>query len=59
MTIFNRYGGKIFETADIGGGWNGTIGSNLAPAGTYVYTVVVTTSTGTVIRRQGALILIR
>jgi len=59
MTIFNRYGGKIFESSDIDTGWNGAIGGNLAPPGTYVYTVVITTSTGTVIRRQGALILIR
>jgi len=59
MTIFNRYGGKIFESTDVDTGWNGTIGGNLAPIGTYVYTVVITTSTGTIIRRQGALVLIR
>lgn len=59
MTIFNRYGDKIFESTDVDTGWNGTIGGNLAPIGTYVYTVVITTSTGTIIRRQGALVLIR
>jgi gliding motility-associated-like protein len=59
LIVFNRYGGKIFETADIAAGWDGTIGGNLATAGTYVYTVVLTTSDGTVIKRQGTLILVR
>ncbi|MDO6430063.1 gliding motility-associated C-terminal domain-containing protein [Flavitalea sp. BT771] len=59
MIVFNRYGGKVFETSDIRAGWNGTSGSNQAPAGGYVYTVVLTTSTGNVIKRQGTLILVR
>ena len=59
MIVFNRYGGKIFETADIGTGWNGAIGGNLAPAGTYVYAVVLTTSNGSMIRREGTVILVR
>jgi gliding motility-associated-like protein len=59
MIVFNRYGGKIFESADIGTGWNGAIGGSLAPAGAYVYTVVLTTSAGNMIRKQGTVILVR
>ena len=59
MIVFNRYGGKIFESADIATGWNGAIGGNLAPTGAYVYTVVLTTSAGDIIKRQGTVILVR
>jgi gliding motility-associated-like protein len=59
MIVFNRYGGKIFESADITSGWNGAIGGNLAPAGAYVYAVVLTTSAGDIIRRRGTVILVR
>jgi gliding motility-associated-like protein len=59
MIVFNRYGAKVFESADISAGWNGTIGSNQAPAGAYVYTVALITSTGGVIKREGTVILVR
>lgn len=59
MTVFNRYGGKIFESADVGTGWDGVIGGNLAPTGTYVYLVVLTTSSGEIIKKQGTVILVR
>jgi len=35
LTIFNRYGQKIFEKKD--GGWNGTYNGKIADAGVYFY----------------------
>lgn len=38
FTIFNRFGGKVFETTDPANGWNGYGASgDPAPAGTYVW----------------------
>ena len=59
LIIFNRFGGKVFETSSISNGWNGNFGGNAAPTGTYVYIVQATTSTGTVVRKQGTVLLIR
>jgi gliding motility-associated-like protein len=59
ITVFNRYGGKIFETADIHAGWDGTIGGSVAPSGAYIYIVALTTSAGQHVSRQGTVILIR
>lgn len=59
MLIFNRFGGKIFETANISSGWNGTIGGSPATPGTYVYMMAITTSAGGVIEKKGTVELIR
>jgi len=46
VLVFNRWGNKVFETAGYGRGneWNGTIGGQPAPVGTYYY--VITLGTG-------------
>jgi gliding motility-associated-like protein len=46
VLVFNRWGSKVFETAGYGRGneWNGTIGGQPAPVGTYYY--VITLGTG-------------
>jgi len=59
MLIFNRFGGKVFESANIDAGWNGNIGNNLASPGTYVYVIAITTSAGGVIERRGTVEVIR
>ena len=59
MMIFNRYGGKVFETSDVQAGWNGYMGSSPAMSGAYVYTIVIKTSTGTVIEKKGTVLVIR
>ncbi len=44
VTIFNRWGNKLFETADYGPGneWNGTVKGQPAPVGTYYYLLTLT-----------------
>jgi gliding motility-associated-like protein len=59
MMIFNRYGGKVFETKDIQSGWNGYMGSSPAMTGAYAYVVVIKTSIGTTIEKKGTVLVIR
>ncbi len=37
LTIFDRWGGSVHETKDIGTGWDGTKDGKLCPGGVYVY----------------------
>ncbi|WP_431210936.1 gliding motility-associated C-terminal domain-containing protein [Puia sp. P3] len=59
LIVFNRNGAKVFETSNVEVGWNGMIGGNSAPTGTYVYVLQATTSEGVLVRKQGTLLLIR
>jgi len=59
LMVFNRFGGKVFESSNIGNGWNGTIGGNAAPSGAYVYVMQATTSAGAIVKKQGTIVLIR
>jgi gliding motility-associated-like protein len=38
FTVFNRWGGKVFETHTPNEGWNGRTNAGLADSGTYVWT---------------------
>ncbi|XZF16013.1 gliding motility-associated C-terminal domain-containing protein [Chitinophagaceae bacterium MMS25-I14] len=57
--IFNRWGAKMFETADINQGWDGTLNGQPQPMGVYVYVVEAVTPTGRVFYKQGNVTLIR
>jgi len=59
LIVFNRFGGKVFESSNVGIGWDGMIGGNSAPTGTYVYVLQATMSTGVVVKRQGTIVLVR
>ena len=59
MLVFNRFGQKVFESANVGIGWNGTFAGNPAPTGAYVFVIVATTSSGTLVKRQGTVMLVR
>ena len=39
MTIYTRWGEKVFETGNIQMGWDGTYAGKIAPDGIYVYSV--------------------
>lgn len=41
FTVFNRWGQVVFSSADMSKGWDGQINNQPAPAGTYVYYVVM------------------
>ncbi len=41
MSIYDRWGSKLFETTDIENGWNGTYKGNAVNSGVYIYTIQV------------------
>jgi gliding motility-associated-like protein len=57
--IFNRWGGKVFETSDIDKGWDGMLNGTPQPMGVYVYVVEANTKTGKRFYKQGNITLIR
>ncbi|MGF2412114.1 T9SS type B sorting domain-containing protein [Ferruginibacter sp.] len=60
MTVFNRYGEKIYFTKDPLEGWDGKIKGALLNMGGYVWTVIYTkTSTKQLIQKQGSVLLLR
>ena len=60
MAIFDRWGGRVFETREIERGWDGTSGGQQLPQGTYTYYIKVKEAgIGKDIVKQGTLTLIR
>jgi len=57
--VFNRWGEKMFESAEINKGWDGQYKSNKAPQGVYTYYVRFTTSAGVLFEDRGTITLIR
>lgn len=59
MQIYNRYGGKIFESNSPDVGWDGMQNGTPAQQGGYAYLIKFTAADGTPIERKGIVILIR
>jgi gliding motility-associated-like protein len=60
MTIFNRYGEKIYFSKDPLEGWDGKMKGSLLNMGGYVWTVAYTkTSTKQKMQKQGTVLLLR
>ena len=59
MSIFDRYGGKIFTTKNTEKGWDGNKGSQPMPPGIYTYLVNIKSSNGAEEEKRGSLTLIR
>ena len=57
--VYDRWGHLVFNTHQIGEGWNGRIKGNLAPTGSFVYMVEGVDFTGKTIFKKGSFILIR
>jgi gliding motility-associated-like protein len=58
LTVYDRYGNKIFSTANINSGWDGTYKGVKCPQGTYVYIIKGNDHRGAVFLK-GTVILIR
>jgi gliding motility-associated-like protein len=59
MQIFNRYGGKIFETHDVNEGWYGTNDGKAVEQGGYAYLIQFTADDGTAIERSGIVMMLK
>jgi gliding motility-associated-like protein len=57
--VFNRWGQEVFSSANTGVGWDGTVGGQLAPMGTYVWVASGLDFHGRAVQRRGTVILIR
>ncbi len=59
LAIYDRYGGKLFETDNINAGWDGRSKGKTAPTGMYVYHLRIEQANGTVIEESGEVSLLR
>lgn len=57
LNIFDRWGGKVFETTDPLKGWDGKINGRKVPAGNYVYTLFYTDNSGNKKEKSGYVFL--
>ena len=58
LSIFNRWGEKVFETLDPGKGWDGTYKGQMQEPGVYIYTLGVTFDDNISISKKGSITLI-
>ena len=56
--IFDRWGGLIFETSDLGTGWDGRVNDRICSEGIYFYTVEFVTSKKETIHLAGTFYLV-
>jgi gliding motility-associated-like protein len=59
FTIFNRYGQKVFESQDVGQGWDGTHNGKTLNPGVFVYYVKATFIDGSVGDLKGNVTLVK
>lgn len=57
--IYNRWGQRIFQTNQVGKGWDGNLNGIPQPAGAYVFVALGTDYNGKEIFRKGTFVLIR
>jgi gliding motility-associated-like protein len=57
--VYNRWGQLVFETKEIGKGWDGTIKGDKQPTGTYTWMLEVVDLEGVIHKKTGASVLIR
>jgi len=59
LVIYNRYGGKMFETTNMNIGWNGQKDGKDVSMGTYTYLVRIEQIDGEQVEKVGVLMLLR
>ena len=59
MIIFNRWGGKIFESNDPSIGWDGNDHGKPATLGGYAYLIQFYADDGVLVERKGMVLLVR
>jgi gliding motility-associated-like protein len=60
LTVFNRWGAKVYTTTNTQNGWNGTVNSKAQPTGAYIYNITYKDAvTNEVFKMKGTVVLIR
>ncbi|HXB43456.1 MAG TPA: gliding motility-associated C-terminal domain-containing protein [Puia sp.] len=57
--VYNRWGQMVYSTAQMGKGWDGTLGGKPQDAGTFVWMVQGVDYTGKTLSKKGTMVLIR
>ncbi|RYY22279.1 MAG: gliding motility-associated C-terminal domain-containing protein, partial [Chitinophagaceae bacterium] len=57
--VYNRWGQMVFQTSQIGKGWDGTLAGKNQDAGTYVWMVSGKDYTGKTVVKRGSAVLLR
>lgn len=57
--VYNRWGQLVFETTEIGKGWDGSISGQLQPTSSYTWVLEVVDVDKNIIKKKGTSILIR
>jgi gliding motility-associated-like protein len=59
FSIYNRWGNKVYSSANIEEGWDGTFNGQPQPMGVYVYTIEAISDKGTPFVKKGNVTLMR
>lgn len=59
LSVFNRWGMKLFQTYDIGKGWDGYYDGKLAPVDTYIFVLYYRDALGNYHNKYGHFLLVR
>ena len=59
MQVYNRYGGKVFESQDYKNNWDGTYKGKPVPDGTYYYVIDYELVNNTNIFKKGSVTILR
>jgi hypothetical protein len=59
MVVYNRFGGKVFETTNPTVGWDGTDNGKEAQMGGYGYFIQFTAADGVQVERKGVVMLVK
>jgi gliding motility-associated-like protein len=59
LMIYNQWGTKVFETADVNMGWDGKYQGKPQPVGVYIYVASIRLTDNTTIMKKGSFNLIR
>lgn len=59
MVIYDRWGGAVFESKNIGIGWDGKKHGQPMPQGTYIFHIEMTKDSGEKFKKTGTVVLVR
>ncbi len=57
--VFNRFGKLLFETTNPDAGWNGSFNGTAQPMGIYVWFATGIANDGSIVKKQGEILLLR
>jgi gliding motility-associated-like protein len=59
LSIFNRWGEKVFETDNINTCWDGTFKGSNSPSGVYAYNLSLLQLDGAIVNKTGTIMLVK